>query len=272
MFRSPGPIALAFRLPADLPLVGGLSVSIRWYGVLIASSMALGLWLSAREAARRGESPDDLLKAAEIALIGGLIGARLYYVLFNLDYYQTQPWWRIFAVWEGGLAIHGGLIAGLLDGRRLRLGQRAPPPDVPGHRGAVASRWRRPSAAGGTSSTRRRSEGRPTCPWKLFISEPRRPPAFVDQQFFHPTFLYESLWNVGAFLVLYFVLRRRLERAPGALFLAYLGLYSLGRFWIEGLRTDSLMLGSFRVAQIVSVAAVVVAVVGIPILLRRRRT
>jgi hypothetical protein len=56
------------------------------------------------------ESPDDLLKAAEIALIGGLIGARLYYVLFNLDYYQTQPWWRIFAVWEGGLAIHGGLI------------------------------------------------------------------------------------------------------------------------------------------------------------------
>ena len=64
MFRSPGPIALAFRLPADLPLVGGVSVSIRWYGVLIASSMALGLWLSAREAVGRAESPDDLLKAA----------------------------------------------------------------------------------------------------------------------------------------------------------------------------------------------------------------
>jgi phosphatidylglycerol:prolipoprotein diacylglycerol transferase len=94
----------------------------------------------------------------------------------------------------------------------------------------------------------------------------------VDTQYFHPTFLYESLWNAGTFVILYFVLRRRLERAPGALFLAYLGLYSLGRFWVEGLRTDSLMLGSFRIAQIVSVAAVVVAVVGIPILLRRRRT
>ena len=94
----------------------------------------------------------------------------------------------------------------------------------------------------------------------------------MDHQFFHPTFLYESLWNAGAFLLLYFVLRRRFERAPGALFLAYLGLYSLGRFWVEGLRTDSLMLGSFRVAQLVSVAAVVVAAVGIPILLRRRRT
>jgi phosphatidylglycerol---prolipoprotein diacylglyceryl transferase len=269
VFRSPGPIALAFHLPADLPLVGGLSVSIRWYGVLIASSMALGLWLAAREATRRGESPDDLLKAAEIALIGGLIGARLYYVLFNLDYYQTQPWWRIFAVWEGGLAIHGGLIAGLLTGGAYVWAKGLPlltyldivaPSMVLGQ---AIGRW-------GTFFNEE-AFGRPTdLPWKLFISESRRPPAFVENQFFHPTFLYESLWNVTAFLILYFGLRRRLERAPGALFLAYLGLYSLGRFWVEGLRTDSLMLGSFRVAQLVSVAAVLVAAVGIPILLRRR--
>ena len=271
MFRSPGPIALAFRLPADLPLVGGLSVSIRWYGVLIASSMALGLWLSAREAVRRGESPDDLLKAAEIALIGGLIGARLYYVLFNLDYYQTQPWWRIFAVWEGGLAIHGGLIAGLLTGGAYVWAKGLP---LLTYLDIVAPALALAQAIGrwGNFFNEEAFGGPTDLPWKLFISEPRRPPAYVDQQFFHPTFLYESLWNVGAFLILYFVLRRRLERAPGALFLAYLGLYSLGRFWIEGLRTDSLMLGSFRIAQIVSVTAVVVAVVGIPILLRRRRT
>ena len=271
MFRSPGPIALAFRLPADLPLVGGVSVSIRWYGVLIASSMALGLWLSAREAVRRAESPDDLLKAAEIALIGGLIGARLYYVLFNLDYYQTQPWWRIFAVWEGGLAIHGGLIAGLLTGGAYVWAKGLP---LLTYLDIVAPALALAQAIGrwGNFFNEEAFGGPTDLPWKLFISEPRRPPAYVDQQFFHPTFLYESLWNVGAFLILYFVLRRRLERAPGALFLAYLGLYSLGRFWIEGLRTDSLMLGSFRIAQIVSVTAVVVAVVGIPILLRRRRT
>ena len=271
MFRSPGPIALAFRLPADLPLVGGVSVSIRWYGVLIASSMALGLWLSAREAVRRAESPDDLLKAAEIALIGGLIGARLYYVLFNLDYYQTQPWWRIFAVWEGGLAIHGGLIAGLLTGGAYVWAKGLP---LLTYLDIVAPALALAQAIGrwGNFFNEEAFGGPTDLPWKLFIPEPRRPPAYVDQQFFHPTFLYESLWNVGAFLILYFVLRRRLERAPGALFLAYLGLYSLGRFWIEGLRTDSLMLGSFRIAQIVSVTAVVVAVVGIPILLRRRRT
>jgi phosphatidylglycerol:prolipoprotein diacylglycerol transferase len=271
VFRSPGPIALAFRLPADLPLVGGMSVSIRWYGVLIASSMALGLWLSAREAGRRAESPDDLLKAAEIALIGGLIGARLYYVLFNLDYYQTQPWWRIFAVWEGGLAIHGGLIAGLLTGGAYVWAKGLP---LLTYLDIVAPSLALAQAIGrwGNFFNEEAFGGPTDLPWKLFISEPRRPPAYVDQQFFHPTFLYESLWNVGAFLILYVVLRRRLERAPGALFLAYLGLYSLGRFWIEGLRTDSLMLGSFRIAQIVSVTAVVVAVVGIPILLRRRRT
>jgi phosphatidylglycerol:prolipoprotein diacylglycerol transferase len=246
-------------------------VSIRWYGVLIASSMAFGLWLSAREAVRRGESPDDLLKAAEIALIGGLIGARLYYVLFNLDYYQTQPWWRIFAVWEGGLAIHGGLIAGLLTGGAYVWAKGLP---LLTYLDIVAPSLALAQAIGrwGNFFNEEAFGGPTDLPWKLFISEPRRPPAYVDQQFFHPTFLYESLWNVGAFLILYVVLRRRLERAPGALFLAYLGLYSLGRFWIEGLRTDSLMLGSFRIAQIVSVTAVVVAVVGIPILLRRRRT
>ena len=271
MFRSPGPIALAFRLPADLPLVGGLSVSIRWYGVLIASSMAFGLWLSAREAARRGESPDDLLKAAEIALIGGLIGARLYYVLFNLDYYQTQPWWRMFAVWEGGLAIHGGLIAGLLTGGAYVWAKGLP---LLAYLDIVAPSLLLAQAIGRWGNFfNEEAFGRPTeLPWKLYISEPRRPPAFVDHQYFHPTFLYESLWNAATFLLLYFVLRRRFERAPGALFLAYLGFYSLGRFWVEGLRTDSLMLGSFRVAQLVSVAAVIVAAVGIPILLRRRRT
>ena len=89
-------------------------MSIRWYGVLIASSMALGLWLGASCSPSR--VPYDLLKAAEIALIGAAIRARLYDVFETSDYYQTQPRWRIFAVWEGGLAIHGGLIVGLLTG------------------------------------------------------------------------------------------------------------------------------------------------------------
>jgi phosphatidylglycerol:prolipoprotein diacylglycerol transferase len=269
MFRSPGPVALAFRLPADLPLVAGLQFSIRWYGILMASAMALGLWLGFREAARRGENPDELLKAGELAIIGALVGARLYYVLFNLDYYQTQPFWRIFAVWEGGLAIHGGLLGGILAGggyvwlRRLPLATyldiAAPSLAI----GQAIGRW--------GNFFNEEAFGRPTdLPWKLYISEPHRPPPYVDVEYFHPTFLYESLWDLGVFAIV-LLLRRPLGRTPGALFLTYFALYSVGRFWVEGLRTDSLMLGPYRVAQLVSVAGVVVALIGIPLLRWRAR-
>jgi phosphatidylglycerol:prolipoprotein diacylglycerol transferase len=267
-FRSPGPIALSFRVPSEFPLVGSLQLSVRWYGILMASAMALGLWLAYREATRRGENSEELLKAAEFSIIGGLVGARLYYVLFNLDYYQTQPWWRIFAVWEGGLAIHGGMIAGLLTGGTYVLLRRLPllrymdiiaPPVVLGQ---AIGRW--------GNFFNEEAFGRPTTlPWKLFISEPHRPPTMIDSEFYHPTFLYESLWDLGVFLLLALVLRSRLSRAPGTTFLAYLGLYSIGRFWIEGLRLDSLMLGPLRIAQVMSLVAVAVAVVGIPLLWRR---
>ncbi|MGH7264828.1 MAG: prolipoprotein diacylglyceryl transferase [Candidatus Rokuibacteriota bacterium] len=270
MFRSPGPIAFALTLPPGLPVIGSLTLTIRWYGVLIATAMALGLWLASREAGRRGENPDDLLKTAELALIGGLIGARLYYVLFNLDYYRSQPWWRVLAVWEGGLAIHGGLIGGLLVGgvyARLRglplltyLDVVAPSLAI----GQAIGRW--------GNFFNEEAFGRPTTlPWKLYVSETHRPPEYRDVEYFHPTFLYESVWDLGVFAMLMLVFRRRFERAPGALFLSYLALYSVGRFWIEGLRTDSLMFGSIRVAQAVSLLAFALAVVGVPILLRRSR-
>jgi phosphatidylglycerol:prolipoprotein diacylglycerol transferase len=257
-------------LPPDLPVIGGLQLSIRWYGVLMASAMALGLWLAYREAARRGEDPDEFLKAAELAIVGALVGARLYYVLFNLDYYQSQPWWRVFAVWEGGLAIHGGLIAGLLAGGGYVWARRRPLlvyVDIVAPYlalGQAIGRW--------GNFFNEEAFGRPTdLPWKLYISESHRPPQYAGFEYFHPTFLYESLWDLGIFVLLVAVLRRRLEPAPGALFLAYFGLYSLGRLWIEGLRTDSLMLGPFRVAQLVSLAGIAVALIGIPLLRRRRR-
>jgi phosphatidylglycerol:prolipoprotein diacylglycerol transferase len=270
VFRSPGPIALAWELPVDVPLIGGLTFTLRWYGVLIAAAMALGLWLASRDAAWRGESSEDLLKAAEIALIGGLVGARLYYVLFNLDYYQTQAWWRVFAVWEGGLAIHGGLIGGLLAGGLYVFGRGLP---LLTYLDIVAPYLALGQAIGRWGNFfNEEAFGVPTqLPWRLYVSEPRRPPHLVDAEYFHPTFLYESLWDLGLFLVLTLVLRRRYARAPGALFLAYLGLYSLGRFWIEGFRIDSLMLGSLRAAQVVSVLAMLVAAIGIPVLLARRR-
>jgi phosphatidylglycerol:prolipoprotein diacylglycerol transferase len=258
MFRSPGPIAVQFG-----PL------SIRWYGILMALAMAIGLWLAYRDAKRRGLDPESFLKAAELGLLGALVGARLYYVLFNLDYYTQFPR-KIIAVWEGGLAIHGGIIGGLLVGggyawlRRLPVRQYldvAAPSLVLGQ---AIGRW--------GNFFNEEAFGTPTAlPWKLYISPPHRPLLYAQDDFFHPAFLYESLWDLGVFIVLVCVFRRRLERAPGGLFLAYVGLYSVGRFLTEAIRTDPLMMGPLRVAQLVSLIAVALAAIGVPLLLKRSR-
>lgn len=232
----------------------------------MAGAMALGLWVAARGARRRGLDVGEMLTAAELGLFGGLIGARLYYVLFTWDYYRLHPW-KILAVWEGGGAFHGGLIAGLLIGggyawlRGLPLGRyldAAAPGLVLGQ---AIGRW--------GDFFNEDAFGRPTAlPWGLYISPARRPPAYVQEQFFHPTFLYESAWDLLVFVVL-IAGRRRYERAPGALFLTYLGWYSFGRLWIEALRTDALMLGPFRVGQLVSLVGVTLALFWVPRLAKR---
>jgi len=258
MFASPGAIAVQ---------IGPLA--IRWYGLLIAIAVLLGTSLAHREAIRRKEDPDQLLNVIVIGVMAALVGARLYYVAFNWEYYGHFPL-KIIAVWEGGLAIHGGLLGGLALGGAYAWWKRLP---LVQYLDIVA-----PSLALGQAIGRwgnffnEEAFGRPTgLPWRLYVSPPHRPLEYQQSEFFHPTFLYESLWDLGVFAVLVLLLRRRLARASGALFLAYLGLYSAGRIWIEGLRLDSLMLGPVRVAQLVSGLAILVAGIGIPLLLRRQR-
>jgi phosphatidylglycerol:prolipoprotein diacylglycerol transferase len=231
--------------------------------------MGLGLWLAYHEAVRRGLDPDSMLKASELGLLGGLIGARLYYVAFNLDYYLRYPG-KIFAVWEGGLAIHGGVLGGLLVGGGYALWRGLPAItylDIAAPSlalGQAIGRW--------GNFFNEEAFGTPTSlPWRLFISPSHRPIQFARDEFFHPTFLYESIWDFIVFILLIRVFRTRFERAPGALFLTYLGLYSLGRFMTEALRTDALMLGPIRVAQLASVVGVALALIGVPMLLRRTR-
>ena len=258
MFPSPGPIFVQ---------IGPLA--IRWYGVLMAAAMAVGLWLAYRDARRRGVDPEELLKASELALLGGLVGARLYYVAFNWDYYsRALP--KIIAVWEGGLAIHGGLLGGLLLGGGYAWWKRLP---LPRYLDIVA-----PSLALGQGIGRwgnffnEEAFGTPTSlPWKLYISPPHRPLLYAQEEFFHPTFLYEALWDFLIFALLLWVFRDRVARAPTCLFWMYLGLYSVGRLIVEGFRTDSLMLGSIRVAQLASGIGIVLAIVLVPILLKRSR-
>ena len=250
MFASPG--AIAFELG---PL------QIRWYGILMASAILVGFWLAHRRAVREGLPADQLIRAAQWGVVAGLVGARLYEVVFNWDYYGRFPG-KIIAVWEGGLAIHGGLIVGPLVGALLAWKWGVP---VLRALDVVA-----PSMALGQAIGRwgnffnEEAFGRPAdLPWKLYISPPNRPPELRQFDFFHPTFLYESLWNLLVLAVLVRWVRPRIGRHPGAVFFAYIGLYSVGRFLIEPLRLDSFWLGPFRVAQVASVAGILVAVAGL---------
>ncbi len=250
MFASPG--AIAFELG---PL------QIRWYGILMASAILVGFWLAHRRAVREGLPADQLIRAAQWGVVAGLVGARLYEVVFNWDYYGRFPG-KIIAVWEGGLAIHGGLIVGPLVGALLAWKWGVP---VLRALDVVA-----PSMALGQAIGRwgnffnEEAFGRPTdLPWKLYIAPPHRPPELRQLDFFHPTFLYESLWNLLVLAVLVRGVRPRIGRHPGAVFFAYIGLYSVGRFLIEPLRLDSFWLGPFRVAQVASVAGVLVAGAGL---------
>jgi phosphatidylglycerol---prolipoprotein diacylglyceryl transferase len=250
MFRSPG--AIAFHLG---PL------EIRWYGILTAVSIALGFWLADRQARAENLPVEEISRCAWWAVVTGYIGARLYEVAFNWEYY-SQHLWKIPAVWEGGLAIHGGFIVGGLVGAGLAA-----------HRGLPVLRCldiAAPSLAIGQAIGRwgnffnEEAFGRPTdLPWGLYISPAHRPLEHATAEFFHPTFLYESLWDLILFAVLIFWLRPRYGRRPGVLFFSYIGLYSVGRFAIEALRMDSFWVGGFRVAQLASLAGMAFAGCGL---------
>ena len=266
-FTSPGP---------ELFQLGPFA--LRWYGLLIAIAVLIGLNLSSQLARQRSLEQGLISDLLPILILAALIGARIYYVAFEWRIYSND-WWGILAIWNGGIAIHGALIAGTL---------------------AVVlfCRWRHqsfwdvldvlvPSVALGQAIGRwgnffnSEAFGVPTdLPWKLFIPYEvngvlRRPEGFMNEQYFHPTFLYESLWNLVVFsllIVLFYRGSKGLMKLPsGALSCIYLIAYSFGRFWIEGLRTDPLCLGALppaceggvRIAQLMSMAMLAIGVIGL---------
>lgn len=223
-------------------------ITVRWYGVLMMVAVLLGTWLAIREARRVGVKEDDIIDMVLICAPLSWLGARLYYVIFEWSYYG-QHLSEIPKIWHGGLAIHGGLITAIITGylftrvRGLRFWQIADlvAPSFP--LGQAIGRW--------GNFFNQEAYGYPTnLPWAMYI----------DGAYRHPTFLYESLWNLLVFAFLMW--RRKRTDAYGQLFMTYLGLYSLGRFFIEGLRTDSLMFGPLRAAQLVSLIFMVLAIIG----------
>ncbi|MCM0648365.1 prolipoprotein diacylglyceryl transferase [Clostridium swellfunianum] len=227
---------------------------IRWYGILISSGMVIGILLASYNCRIKHISYDRMMDLILIALPAAIVGARLYYVLFNLDYYSSNLG-EIINIRQGGLAIHGGvlfaLIAAYIYARKsnlefIKYADAAAPSIILAQ---AIGRW-------GNFFNQEAHGGEVT---KEFIS---RFPGFIQNgmfiegTYYHPTFLYESVWNLAVFAVLMVIIKKTSKN--GLTFFTYIGLYSVGRFIIEGLRTDSLMMGPIRVAQLVSLSGIVI--------------
>jgi prolipoprotein diacylglyceryl transferase len=211
---------------------------VRAYALCIIAGIVLAIWISERRATNRGWPPGLIVDVAMWAVPFGVVGARIYHVVTDPQLYFTEgrnPW-RAFAIWEGGLGIWGGVALGALGAyfsvRRQRISLRELADIVaPGLALAQAvGRW--------GNWFNQELFGRPTdLPWALSIDPENRPEAYAGFSTFHPTFLYESLWNLGLFFILIWA-GRRFALARGRLFALYVMGYTLGRGWIEYLRID----------------------------------
>ncbi|MCY6492475.1 prolipoprotein diacylglyceryl transferase [Leptolyngbya sp. GGD] len=253
------PLLAEFTSPGIGFQIGPLS--IRWYGVLIASAVLIGVNLSQYLASRRQVNPELLSDLAIWLVLAAIPSARLYYVIFQWRDYVGNPA-SMIAIWQGGIAIHGAILGGTIAAlifarvKKISFWQLADLVAPSLILGQAIGRW--------GNFFNSEAFGSPTdLPWKLFIPLDRRPPGLENVAYYHPTFLYESLWNLGVFALLMFLFFKGSRLKVGTLFLTYMVAYSSGRFWIEGLRTDSLMLGFLRMAQVVSLTGIAIGAIGL---------
>ncbi|MFT8321119.1 MAG: prolipoprotein diacylglyceryl transferase [Bacillus sp. (in: firmicutes)] len=242
--------------------------TVYWYGIIIGIGILMGWLILRRESKKLGISQEIFADLLILAIPISIISARIYYVLFEWDYYSENPG-DIIAIWNGGIAIHGAIIGGVITTiffTRKRgvsfwkLTDILAPSIILGQ---AIGRWGNffNQEAYGTEVTR------------LFLENFYLPDFIINQMYingsyYHPTFLYESLWDIVGFVLL--VVLRKYPLNRGEIFLSYLVWYSIGRFFVEGLRTDSLMLtNSLRVAQVISLVLIGTAI--LLILFRRRK-
>ena len=248
--------------------VGALRV--RWYGVIITSGVIIALFLSMREAKRRQLNPDHLVDLLLWMLPFALLGARTYYVAFRWSYYQ-QHLNEIIKIWDGGIAIYGALIAGVIVLAIFCSARNLPvwlildivAPTVILAQGM--GRW-------GNFMNQEAFGAKTTL---AFLQSLHLPHAIINQMLINgayrqPTFLYESIWDVLGFIVLMSLRHKEGLFKRGEVFLSYVMWYAFGRFFVEGMRTDSLyMMAGLRVSQVLSVVFFVIA---LAIVIMRRKS
>ncbi|CAI80402.1 TPA: prolipoprotein diacylglyceryl transferase [Staphylococcus aureus] len=233
-------------------------LSVRWYGIIIAVGILLGYFVAQRALVKAGLHKDTLVDIIFYSALFGFIAARIYFVIFQWPYYAENPG-EIIKIWHGGIAIHGGLIGGFIAGvivckvknlNPFQIGDIVAPSIILAQGIGRWGNFMNHEAHGGPVS-------------RAFLEQLHLPNfiienMYINSQYYHPTFLYESIWDVAGFIILVNI-RKHLKL--GETFFLYLTWYSIGRFFIEGLRTDSLMLTSnIRVAQLVSILLILISI------------
>ncbi len=248
---------------------------VRFYGIILMLGAVAGAWLATREAKRRGYEPEIVWDLLTYLLIGGIIGARVWHILtpppssgITAAWYLTHPL-DALAVWKGGLGIPGAVIGGMIvlyfytRRHKLDFAQWADicAPSVA--LGQAIGRW--------GNFFNSEAFGAPTdLPWKLYIDPAHRLTNYESVEYYHPLFLYESLWNLGNMFLLLWLSRRYGDRLKnGDLFLIYLIVYPIGRFLLDFLRLDASLVGGININQ--TVMAVVAVLATAALLWRHRR-
>ncbi len=246
-------LGLEFYLNETVNIFG---FKIYWYAIIIAMGMLIAIGIAFFEFKKKGLSTDDLSDFVLFAIPLGILGARLYYVIFDWSYYSAHPE-DILAVWKGGLAIYGGIITGCIVAivftrvKKISFLWFADVATIGLFIAQSLGRW-------GNFVNAEAFGSLTELPWGMVVEGPDVKPFGPC----HPTFLYESLWNLAGFLISYFVIYR-LAKKDGCSFAYYLIWYGTGRFFIEGLRTDSLWLvdGVIRVSQLVAFISVIAGII-----------
>lgn len=248
--------------------VGGFE--IHYYGLIMFIAILSGMFVMSKIAKKYYPeiSTDTLLDILPVLILSSILGARIYYVIVDFAYYSRHlP--EIIAVWNGGLSIHGALIGGIIAGVFLTKHYKISflkYSDVFSYALLIGQ-------AIGRFGNYFNCEafGTPTnLPWKLFIPYSHRPFDYRTYEYFHPTFLYESIWNIFVFLILFLFVRKIPKIPDGTIFFSYLILYSTGRFFIEYLRIDSVLnIGTIPVAQVICVLTIIISSVCLIVLNKR---
>lgn len=259
MFQSPGDVA--FKL---------LGYPVYYYGIILACAIFVGIYCAylLYKKYYSSSKAQNIIDFSPWIIIIGILGARLYYCLVNFSYYTSHPL-EIFYIRQGGLSIHGMIIVGILAlwcfSKKYKMSFLQLIDSFLCGTALAQSigRW--------GNFFNSEAFGVPTeLPWKLFIPITHRPTEFINYEFFHPTFLYESILDILIFVLL-LVLFKRLSKTPGLVACIYLILYSFARILVESYRVDSVLnIGGIPIAQIMSLAMIIFASIFVVILIRKK--